>query len=256
PIGKILNMITDSQKKVKSLMLPNTQVFKVMTIEELIEALPESKFWLDMFLFRVVDFIVNTKIEEGLTTKGVNSILALTNKLDDRTIEVHSSQADAGSYLAKKYDKEITSVAIKESEFPDVIGNREYITNLIKYRRRQIYAEELKQKAYEDFNKNYEKVFKTWKEFVKSHDYVTIIKKVLQDKKYTRMFYHNFGYVSYENREQKVGLGKESVRTSHSEWWAQQGKLTVNKFYWTKTGEVYKKIIINSYGGWEYKKTK
>lgn len=239
PISYILNYMEGKIKDTNPLMVKGTKVLKILSMDELKENMPEAIYWLSMFLFKVIDCILSEEVKRGITPQGAQDLLALINKADDRKLKVHTSQADAGGYLAKKYNDTIDALAIVEDRLPEIIGDEEYITNLINYRRRQRYARVIRQRARADHAENYQRVFDWFVEFVKSHEMLTIAKRALEDKMYARMFYHDFGSVSWEFPGQEEGLGKEKIFSIDKAIFTRGATRKDVEFNWTGDGTLH-----------------
>lgn len=197
----------------KSITSRDQTIFKRGNLFEIFEKSPEIRIWIEMFIYRILDYISNpsAKIPLGVTTfdvmkaledKSGGKVETRVNIYKDKNKyrESFASIADASSYLLKKFESKITSIVPVDSQLPLVVGERSYIENLIKYQKRNELAIVLKKELYADFRKNHKRVYRWFKTFVLSHDVRAIAKLALQDKKYS--------YMEYGTNEIKEGSWK------------------------------------------------
>ena len=194
--------LDEKKSKTKDLVVRNQKIFKRETIDNVFTKSPEVKAWVNMFLYRVIDYIENNpnKIELGVSSLDVLKALEdkSTAKIESRVkIDEHyssfKSQSDASSYLLKKYQSKITSIVLSEKSLPMVIGTRKHLQNLIEYKKRDMVANDLQRLIKEDYDKNHKRVYKWFRKFVKTQNLYEMVTKALEDKEYSFEIFKNFG---------------------------------------------------------------
>jgi len=244
-----------NQSKSTDLLVRNQKIFKRGKMSDIFADEPESKAWLDMFTYRLLDFVKNptSNIPQAMIPKDI--IKMLTDESDkkietriktDRHYSSFHSQNDASSYLLKKYSSNITSVVLSESDYPILIGTKDYIEGVVKYKQRIKIADSLESLNYKDWRKNHSRVYKQFRKFVESQNIIEFVKQALQNKKYPKMYYPSMGkevYYGGKNiklKEPKV-LGDtilkvESIYDKYFEWYHDYDPLEIN---WTPRGVTY-----------------
>lgn len=189
------------EKKSKStqVTIRKQKVFRRGNLFDMFKKSPEMKAWLDMFTYRILDYIQNPKkkIEFGVTT--YDTIKALEDKSQkkiEKRVKVlgkryssFESVGDAGSYLIDSYADKITSIVPSTSDMPMIIGTSDFIEGVVKYKQRNELANTIQKLNYKDWKKNSKRVYDWFKKFVKSHRLSDIIRLALQDKEYTYLEY-------------------------------------------------------------------
>lgn len=204
-------MILKSDKKTESteIELRKKSVFKHSLLSDIFEKKPEAKVWIDMFLYRVLDYIKNETnvIPLGVTPeevlvpmleyKGVKE-LETNVKLNQVGFEGNiepmgksfASYIDPISYLMKKYLSQMTSVVPSIKKVPLMLARKEHIENVILFEQRKLVAEQLQKLVRDDYKKNHKRVYSWFRKLVKSNDLKKIIEKALKDEEYS---FHYFG---------------------------------------------------------------
>lgn len=222
-------MILKSDKKTISteIELRTKAVFKHSLLSDIFEKKPEAKVWIDMFLYRVLDFIKNetNKIPLGITpeetlvpmleykeVKELQVKVPLKHVSYDGKVEPmgnsFGSRGDPTSYLMKKYGSKMTSVVPSIKKIPVMLAPKEHIENVIIFEQRKLVAKQLQKLVRDDFKKNYKKVYSWFHKLVKSTDTVKIIQKALEDKEYSFHYYGNFP----KKEDRKYGVPVNGIR--------------------------------------------
>ncbi len=189
-----------SDPKLGSIVVRDQKIFKRGNMLTIFEESPEIKAWIDMFTYRILDYVQNKKnsIEQAVLPHEIIKMLEdkTQKKIEERIKlsdnDYHSSfdsTGDASSYLLKKYSSQITSIVPKESEFPLVIGTRKRIEGIVKYKQRESTADSLEILIYQDWKKNHKRVYDWFKKFVFKHNVHEIIKLALKNEKYPYLEY-------------------------------------------------------------------
>lgn len=205
--------ILKSDKKTTStdIELRTKKVFKHRLLDDIFEKNPEAKVWIDMFLYRVLDFLKNDKnrIPLGVTPeqtlvpmleyKGVKELqikVPLKNVGYEGKIEPmgdsFASSGDPTSYLMKKYASKLTSVVPSIKKVPMMLAPKEHIENVVLFEQRKLVARQLQKLVRDDFKKNHKKVYSWFHRLVKSSNTKDVIEKALLDKEYSFHYYGNF----------------------------------------------------------------
>lgn len=190
----------------RKIIVKGQKVFKIYTWKKIAKNNIGYIYWLNLFLFRVVDYVSTTKILKGLTSRQSIPLLESKNKTVDFTYNTREWHGN-NEYLLNKYKKEITSNALvlKKEELPLIIATKEHIQNIIAYKKRNIVADEIEKAVFKDFDENKLKV-KAWiKRFLKKQDAEQIVIKALKDLEYPCMHYPRF------TEERKIKISKKKI---------------------------------------------
>jgi len=196
------------------ILVRDQKIFRRANIFKIFEESPEMKAWIDMFIYRVLDYIKNqkNKIEQGFVPTDIVKMLEDKSVIEERipikSLEKYhtsfESSGDSSSYLIKKYGTKITSVVPTESSFPIIIGTKDRIEGIVKYKQREKLAQSLERELFKDWKKNHSQVYKRFNKFVMSHNVNGIISVALEDRKYPYMEVKGGSiYVNHERIEIK-----------------------------------------------------
>lgn len=206
-------MILKSDKKTTTtaLELRTTKVFKHSLLSDIFEKKPEAKVWIDMFMYRVLDYLKNedNKIPLGVTPEDTlvpmleyKDVKELQSKVPLKEVsydgkvqpmgDSFGSSGDPSSYLMKKYASKLTSVVPSIKKVPLMLAPKEHIENVILFEQRKLVAKQLQKHVRDDFKKNHKKVYSWFRKLVKSRDVTEVVKKALEDKEYSFHYYGNF----------------------------------------------------------------
>ncbi len=207
-----VDVFLDKKKsEAKDLVVKNQNIFKREEINKIFEKSPEIKAWVNMFLYRVIDYIENNqnKIELGVSILDVSKALEdkSSKKIETRvkTTEHYSSfqsQSDASSYLLKKYENKITSMVVVSKSLPMMIGTRKFLENVLAYKKRDVLANDLQKLIADDYKKNHKTVYMWFRKFVKSQNIPELVSRALEDNEYHFKLFKRFG--SYDSGDKKI----------------------------------------------------
>lgn len=237
----------DNVKKVKKTKLPilkKAKVYKVVSWDEIAKENIAYIYWLNMFIYRILEHISTGEIETGYTPM---TTLPLLEDINKKNILEYPDTKNKGTYLVEKYGKDITALTVTKDDMPMVIGSEKYLDELISYKRRRHLAFEIQQRLYNDFDRKH-KEFKRWfYNFMEKQDIKWLINRALQNNEYGFMHYHQF---AEDNTPKFRELRKStvlSVSDTNSYWYS------VGRYNHYRYG---KWIIVESYyykGYWEDK---
>jgi len=243
-----------SDTKLGSLVVRDQKIFKRGNLVTIFEESPEIKAWIDMFTYKILDYVQNKKnsIEQAVLPHEIVKMLEdkTQKKIEERIkvsdSEYHSSfnsSGDASSYLLKKYSSQITSIVPKESEFPIVIGTRKRIEGIVKFKQRESTADSLRKLIYLDWKKNHKRVYDWFKKFVFKHNVHEIIKLALKNEKYPYLEYpptFRTKYVDGKDIEiKKPTMFNETIsRILDEVHWHDVSEENL-QLVWTKNQQVY-----------------
>ena len=229
-------IFSDKKSKSKEIKLRNQTVFERGNLFLMFEKNPEFKVWLDMFTYRIIDYVKNpaTKLKLGVTSHSVirmvedKSEKALDKRIKIKFLDKHDvsfeSSDDAGSYLIKKYKSKVTSIVPSTDKFPMILGTQEFMEGVIKYRQRDNIAIIIQRLNYLDWKKNHNSVYKWFKKFVLEKDKIKLIRKALQDKEYSYMVFNTDAFA----KKVKPHLGKKQIITyERHRWWYHDDQLQI-----------------------------
>ena len=223
-------MILKSDKKTESteIELRNKKVFKHSLLADIFQQKPEAKVWIDMFIYRILDFLKN---ENNAIPLGITPEEALVPMLEYKEVkelqtkiplkhvgydgevetmgESFGSDGDPTSYLLKKYASKMTSVIPSIKKVPMMLATKEHIENVILFEQRKLVAEQLQKFVRDDFKKNHKKVYSWFHKIVKSSVSKKIIEKALEDNEYS---FHYFGKFPKEDRKYGVSVNGITVK--------------------------------------------
>lgn len=223
-------MILKSDKKTTSteIELRNKKVFKHALLTDIFQKKPEAKVWIDMILYRVLDFIKNdiNKIPLGVTpeetlvpmleykdVKELQTKVPIKHVSFDEKVEImgdsFASRGDPSSYLIEKYSSKMTSVVPSIKKVPMMLATKEHIENVVLFEQRKLVAKQLQKLVRQDFKKNHKKVYSWFRKLVKSSNTREIIEKALEDKEYSFHYYGDFP--KKENRKYGVSVNGMTV---------------------------------------------
>jgi hypothetical protein len=189
------DIVLGEQKEPKTtdIMVRGKRIFRRGSLLEVFKKSPEIKMWLNLFLYRVADYIKSEPVPDGVTpTMQLKMLEDLSIKIPTKRIE-SQSQHDASSYLVDKYGGTITSIApIEKGKLLGVIGTKKYVSDVIRFEQRKEVAKAIKEQLYNDYRENAQRVFEWFKNFVTSHDLPTVVRCALANKKYSFMAYPDF----------------------------------------------------------------
>jgi len=185
----------------RKVIIKGQKVFKIYTWDKIAKDNIGYLYWLNMFLFRVIDYISTTKILKGLTSKQSIPLLETGNKTIDFSYETRNWHGN-NEYLLNKYKNKVTTKALvlKKDWLPQIIATKEHIQNVIAYKKRELIADEIEKSLFEDFDENKLKIKKWIGRFLKKLDAEQLIIKALEDFEYSYMHYPQFT----EKREIKL----------------------------------------------------
>ena len=179
-------------------MVPGARVYKAKSFQKIQEQEPAVIYWLNMFIYRIMEHILNkkTKLEIGMTFKSSVKLLPYINKKHDyssyKSIELSELQG-AGAYLTKIFGEETSKeIVLSESHVPDLIGTKKYVQDVIEYNRRELFANQLQMRLNKDYSENHKKLYLWIDKFFKAQDVEKLVEKAMLDKKYSYMYYHQF----------------------------------------------------------------
>lgn len=195
--------LLDKAKKSNShqLIVKGTKVYKIASLEDYAKKAPEIIYWLNVFVDRVIDFVLEQKVEQGVTASDLPKLLTYVNS---NKLKIPNS--GAGAYLEEIYTENCKSIVVQEKHLPKLVGTQEYVRNVLAYKRRGLIAESLQKAVDLDHKKNSEKVYDDIRKFVQNWPIKDLIKRSLQKKKYSYMQYPHFGFQQHPD-----GLQKESI---------------------------------------------
>lgn len=202
PFDKILSNKKNSKEN--TIQLRTQKVFKRGNMIEILSKKPEQASWLEIFVYRVIDWIKNTvNIPKAFSVHEQLKMLpdksqALQERVrsvyDDENDSSFESQNDASSYLIRKYGSDVKDIIPVTTKLPDILGTKQYIDSVILYKQRDEVAKTIEKIMWQDYNKNCKRVYKQIRDFVLSKNVSGIVKKGLLDNAYPRMmFFTDFG---------------------------------------------------------------
>lgn len=189
----------------REIIVKGQKVFKIYTWDKIAKDNIGYLYWLNMFLFRVVDYVSTTEILKGLTSRQSVPLLGASNTSIDFNYDTKEWHG-RNEYLLTKYKNKVSSKALvlKETGLPLIIATKQHIQNIIAYKKRELIADEIEKALFEDFD-NHKLNVKRWiKLFLKKQDVEQIVIKALKDLEYPYMHYPDF----MEDREIKLSKKK------------------------------------------------
>lgn len=173
-----LDIIFSNKRKTKSteIQLRDQKVFKRGKLVDVFKKEPEVKAFLDMLTYRIIDYIEtpDKKIELGVTSYQIMKQLEdkSETRIEERVpvgkdFESFASRNDASSYLIKKYASKITSIVPTKSELPLLIGKRDFIEGMVKYKQRENVSISIAREMYLDWKNNHKRVYGEIVKFIK-----------------------------------------------------------------------------------------
>lgn len=186
-----IDLLFEKQKKVP--ILRGQRVFKIYTWDKIRKKNIGIIYWMNMFLYRIIEYISSTNIDNGLIPKQTVPLLKSANKKVDFTYET-KEQHGRNEYLLNKYKNKVQTKALvlAEDKLPAIIGTKKYIQEVIAYKKREKIADEIEKALFEDFDKNKNKVKKWIQGFLDKQDAEKIVIRALEDKEYAYMHYPQF----------------------------------------------------------------
>lgn len=190
----------------RKIIVKGQKVFKIYSWDKIAKENIGYLYWLNMFLFRVVDYVSTTEILKGLSSRQSVPLLEASNKSIDFTYATKEWHGRT-DYLLAKYKTKVSSKALvlKETELPMIIATKQHIQNIIAYKRRELVADEIEKALFEDFDKNKLKVKRWITNFLKKQDIEQLVIKALKDLEYPYMHYPDF------MEERKIELRKKKI---------------------------------------------
>jgi len=190
----------------REIIVKGQRVFKIYSWDKIAKKNIGYIYWLNMFLFRVIDYVSTTEILKGLSSRQSVPLLEASNKSIDFTYDTKEWHG-RNDYLLAKYKTKVSSKALvlKETELPMIIATKQHIQNIIAYKKRELAADEIEKALFEDFDKNKLKVKRWITNFLKKQDIEQLVIKSLKDLEYTYMHYPDF------MEERKIELKKKKI---------------------------------------------
>jgi len=184
--------LLEQKSKTEAIIVKN-QIFKASTIDEVAKVDSGILIWLELFIYRVLDEIINKKVKRGVTPNNAVKLLPTAN--DESFVYGMSEESKGkGEYLLEKYGKEATTaMTVTKDSLPQVVGTRKYIAEIINYKRMSLIADNIKVKMLDDFNKNSMKIKKWIQKQVEKMGIEEVLIKALENHKYPITYYHQFG---------------------------------------------------------------
>lgn len=214
PVDLILDDENEDKKKPKNRLpiLAGTKVYKAESFQKIMNQSPATIYWLNTFIYRIMEHLATQTIEEGLTFRGSLKLLTYINEKHDykgyKSVGCQDLQG-AGAYLIELYGKEVSKeLVVTKNNVPELIGTRKYIKDVIEYERRKILADNIEKALWKDYNQNHKSLYKWINDFVNKRDITWIVRKALLDKKYT--FFNYAGFSGFTSSE-KEGLNKKTI---------------------------------------------
>ena len=197
-----LDILFSNKKKTKSteVQIRDQKVFKRGNLFDIFKKEPEIRAYLDMLTYRIIDHIESPhkQVELGVTSYQVMKQLEdkSETKIEERiplkikeygtSFESHN---DASSYMVKKYASKVTSVVPSKTELPLLIGKRDFIEGLVKYKQRANVSVSIEKQMYLDWKKNHKEVYSKIVKFIKKIKFEDLAKLAFEGKKYPYMEY-------------------------------------------------------------------
>ena len=240
----------------QELMVPDSSVYIAETFENINKEQPEILYWFAIFMVRVKEYIDKTNnIILGVTPNDALLLLEDFNKRDDREFTEHASRASTSDYLVKAYGSKIKDLVVSDAALPPMIAPRERVVSTIRWERRKVLAESVREMVFQDYRDNFEKAMKWLQDFVKKRDYEEVFTKALEDDVYPRMFYlPTFSGTVYAEERWEYGdrryghdedveivdlpaIFYEKILRDGVRGWVVGGRY-VNEFNWTPSGDI------------------
>jgi hypothetical protein len=187
--------------KSKELMIKESKVYRLQSFEKIGKKQPEIIYWLIIFLYRCIEHIKNKEVAKGITVSELPKLIEYANKKEFQGDDWSGS----GQFLYDHFKKECKDLVITEKNLPVAIGTGEFVNNLLLYKRRQLQADLIQKKVEEDYEKNHEQVYKWVEQFVKNIKPEDLVKRVLENNKYSYMGYPRF------TEDRIIKLEKEEI---------------------------------------------
>jgi len=196
---------------VESKLPVNTDpIYEITTITKTCEKESGIQLWLELFSYRILNYIYknNEQIMIGMSRSQTSGLLT-SSENDPLKYASPNSVSDygRGSYLFEKYSSDVKAIVLSESVLPDVIGTKEYVTDVIEFNRMKESAGQMQKMIIEDFNKNALKVSKKIRKIIESKDKEWIIVKALKDLKYQTENMIHGSKIVYDNHGYNYGFG-------------------------------------------------
>jgi hypothetical protein len=173
----------------KDLILRNSSIKKIISLEKISEEQPEIICWLYIFLDKTIQYINTNDIDQGITK---NDIVKSIEYINSNPVDLVLQSDGPGKYLENIYLTKCTDIVVKEDQLPKVVGTENYIKQVIAYSRRQLFADNIKNLVLKDYTKNHKKVYQKITDFVKNYPLNILIEKALKNEKYSCMIYPSF----------------------------------------------------------------
>lgn len=227
PFDVILNEKKDTSET--ALMVRNKRIYRRGALADIFKESPEIALWLNMFLYRVIDYIKlpPQPIEEGVTP---NMTLKMLEDLNSKPMPIRiksQSQSDASSYIVRKYGSQIKALAINTAGLEMMVGTVEHIQAVVEYERRKTFAKELEKRMLEDYQAHAQEVINWFAAFLCKRDVKKIVIQAVEDRAYNRMFYNEaFGgwYIDGKRYEHEQVKDKDGVFDHPTKRWVYQDR--------------------------------
>lgn len=172
----------------KALIAPGTQVYKLATIDTLLEETPATVYWLNMFMYVALYHIKTTDIERGVLDTDMPKLLEYSN-----TESVFNEESSCSQYLIDIYKDQCKAVVLTTDAMPALISTKDHVEAIISYRRKRVAAEQIQKCVDDDYDQNRDAVIQQMKDLIETFGHREFVLRALADKEYGYKYYHQFG---------------------------------------------------------------
>lgn len=218
PINLLFYEKSQEAEQFERIPIPyGTKIYRIATFENIFKEEPEIIYWLNMFTYKIMEHIETEEIQQGITQNSTIKLLELKNHNEPDNIKFECNDLKGkGAYLLKKYKDTVSSksLVVKLENIPELIGTERYISDLIAYKKRDQFADEIQKSIIKEFEENKDRVAKWLKTFLKGQDVSWLIIRALEDKEYPWMKYPRF------TEKRKIFLKHSTILSLREHIWS------------------------------------
>jgi hypothetical protein len=226
-------MKKEKASKSTAITLKQKKIIEQRPLIDIFRVHPEFKLWLEMFVYRLLDYFKKhgSGIPLGTTPENVVKLM-LEDKTDVKELQNNvplqqvdnwqgegekiismglsfNSTKDSASYLMDKYKSKMTSVVPSIAKVPVMLATEKHISNVIRFEQRKLVADQLQKLVNDDYHKNKKSVYKWFMKLLQKKGAEEIIKLALEDKTYSFDYVKTWGT---ERDNESVSVNGMSVR--------------------------------------------
>ena len=220
------NLLFDKTKKTDKLAVRESEynVRKIAKLSEIFAANPEIEYWMEMFIYRVIESILTIPVEEGMMLDAGMKMLG-DGKIDiekikeERKVEM-KGELGRNDYLIDLVGKKIDSLAVAKPALPAVLGSKKFLKDIVKFEENKFLAKQMENEIQKDFKEKSNKIYKNIKKTVLSKGIEWVAIRSLRNLSYTHDHWEHFADASLlkNGEEYKTTILSVSDTFSISKW--------------------------------------